>query len=152
MKVAKQVARYALVSSIIAIGMGYASAFLAGGAPGWAPWLLALGIPVASVAIMVMGAVREGGKLGSLVIPFVMVLVLLASGFCLALALPATESSESRLVLGLPLRAAIIIYGVGLIPVVVLPFAYALTFETQTLSREDVERVRQLGAAYRKKS
>jgi hypothetical protein len=30
-------------------------------------------------------------------------------------------------------------------PVVVLPVAYALTFGTQTLSAEDVERVRQMG-------
>ena len=36
------------------------------------------------------------------------------------------------------------IYGVGLLPIVVLPIAYALTFETQTLSAEDVERVRAL--------
>jgi len=44
----------------------------------------------------------------------------------------------------LPARAAIVIYGVGLLPIVVLPIAYALTFETQTLSAEDVERVRAL--------
>jgi hypothetical protein len=37
-----------------------------------------------------------------------------------------------------------VIYGVGLLPIFVLPIAYALTFETQTLSAEDVERVRML--------
>jgi len=30
-------------------------------------------------------------------------------------------------------------------PIVVLPVAYALTFETQTLNSEDVERVKELG-------
>jgi hypothetical protein len=49
--------------------------------------------------------------------------------------------------MGLPARAAIVIYGVGLLPIVVLPIAYALTFETQTLSAEDVERVRVLARA-----
>ena len=47
----------------------------------------------------------------------------------------------------MPARAAIVIYGVGLLPIIVLPVAYALTFETQTLSAGDVERVRALGAA-----
>ncbi len=65
-------------------------------------------------------------------------------GFGAALALPATEGPLSTLWLGLPARAAIVIYGVGLLPIVVLPIAYALTFETQTLSAEDVERVRAL--------
>jgi hypothetical protein len=50
----------------------------------------------------------------------------------------------SRLWLGLPERAAIVIYGIGLLPIIVLPVAYALTFEAQTLSGEDVERVREL--------
>jgi hypothetical protein len=38
-----------------------------------------------------------------------------------------------------------VIYGVGLLPIIVLPVAYALTFETQTLNAEDVELVRALG-------
>ena len=45
-----------------------------------------------------------------------------------------------------------VIYGIGLLPIVVLPIAYALTFETQTLSAEDVERVRELGRAYKARS
>jgi hypothetical protein len=32
-----------------------------------------------------------------------------------------------------------------LLPIVVLPIAYAVTFETQTLDAEDVEKVRALG-------
>ncbi|HZE09938.1 MAG TPA: hypothetical protein VE110_14405, partial [Gemmatimonadaceae bacterium] len=61
------------------------------------------------------------------------------------LALPATESAQSHLWLGLPIRAALVIYGIGLLPIVVLPVAYALTFESQTLTAQDVERVRELG-------
>jgi hypothetical protein len=30
-------------------------------------------------------------------------------------------------------------------PIIILPVAYALTFETQTLTAEDLERVRELG-------
>lgn len=141
----KRIARLAIMLATCAIAVGYASAFLPGGAPSWAPWLLALGIPGALGGIMVLGAARERGGVGRLAIPFAFVIVTLTIGFGLALALPANEGPESTLWLGLPARAAIVVYGIGLMPVVVLPVAYALTFETQTLAAEDVERVRQLG-------
>lgn len=111
----------------------------------WAPWLLALGIPSALGGVMLLGAVRERGGVGRLAIPFAIAMVMLAVGFCLALGLPANEGPESSLLLGLPLRAAIVVYGIGLMPIIVLPVAYALTFETQTLNSEDVERVKELG-------
>jgi hypothetical protein len=133
-----------LFASVLAIGVGYAAAFSRGGTPPWAPWLLAVGIPIALGAIMVLGAARGQRGIGPLKIPFAFVVATLAIGFGAALALPGSEGPLSRLWLGLPLRAAIIIYGVGLLPIVVLPIAYALTFETQTLSAEDVERVRAL--------
>ena len=89
-------------------------------------------------------AARGDRGVGPLKIPFAFVVAILAVGFCLALILPATESPTSELWLGLPARAAIIIYGIGLLPTIVLPVAYALTFESQTLSADDIERVRSL--------
>jgi hypothetical protein len=134
----------ALFIGIAAIAAGYAAAFTPSGTPSWAPWLLALGIPIALGAIMILGAARGRRGIGPLKIPFAFVVVMLVIGFGAALALRATEGPLSELWLGLPARAAIVIYGVGLLPIVVLPIAYALTFETQTLSAEDVERVRAL--------
>jgi hypothetical protein len=134
----------ALFIGIAAIAAGYAAAFTPSGTPSWAPWLLALGIPIALGAIMVLGAARGRRGIGPLKVPFAFVVVMLVIGFGAALALPATEGPLSELWLGLPARAAIVIYGVGLLPIVVLPIAYALTFETQTLSAEDVEKVRAL--------
>jgi prepilin signal peptidase PulO-like enzyme (type II secretory pathway) len=133
-----------LFVAIAAIAAGYVAAFRRAGTPQWAPWCLAVGVPVALGAIMVLGAARGRRGVGRLKIPFAFVVVTLAIGFGAALALPATEGPLSRLWLGLPLRAAIVIYGVGLLPIFVLPIAYALTFDTQTLSAEDVERVRAL--------
>jgi hypothetical protein len=148
--ITRRIARLGLTAASVAIAVGYASAFKAGGAPAWAPWLLAFGIPIALVSVMVMGAARDTSGIKKLALPFLFVGVLLTLGFCLALALPANESAGSSLLLGLPLRAAIVIYGVGLIPIVVLPVAYALTFETQTLNQEDLDKVRLLGAAYKR--
>jgi len=145
----KRIARVVLTLAMCAIAVGYASAFMKGGAPVWGPWLLALGIPAALGGIMVLGAARERGGVGRLAIPFAFVIATLVIGFSLALALPANEGPDSNLWLGLPARAAIVVYGIGLMPVVVLPVAYALTFETQTLNADDIERVRRAGAAWR---
>ena len=142
----RKAAIVALFLSIVAIAVAYASAFGKTGTPAWSPWVVAVAIPVAIVAIMILGAARGEG-IGKLKIPFVFVAVNLVVGFVAALALPASESATSKLLLGLPLRAAIVIYGVGLLPIFVLPVAYALTFESQTLNAADVERVRRLGQA-----
>lgn len=141
----KRIARLVIILATCAIAIAYGSAFMPKGAPVWAPWLLALGIPSALGGVMMLGAVRERGGMGRLAIPFAIAIVTLTVGFCLALGLPANEGPGSSLLLGLPLRAAIVIYGIGLMPIIVLPVAYALTFETQTLSSEDVERVKELG-------
>jgi prepilin signal peptidase PulO-like enzyme (type II secretory pathway) len=141
----KRAALVALFIGIAAIATGYAAAFNPRGTPAWAPWLLAIGIPVALVAVMILGAARGRRGIGTLKIPFAFVALVLVIGFGAALALPATEGPLSTLWLGLPARAAIVIYGVGLLPIIVLPVAYALTFETQTLNAEDVALVRALG-------
>jgi hypothetical protein len=93
---------------------------------------------------MVLGAARGRKGIGALKLPFLFVFVVLASGFCLALGLPAVEAKGATLLLGLPVRAAIVIYGIGLLPIVVLPVAYAITFDTQTLSEDDIAQVREM--------
>jgi hypothetical protein len=143
----RTIAVSALVVATLMIAAAYASALLRAGGPApWAPWMFALGVPLAIVAIMVLGAARgRRGGVGRLIAPMTFVGLALAIGFGLALALPANEGPTSTLVLGLPLRAAVILYGIGLMPIVVLPVAYAFTFETQTLNAADIERVRQAG-------
>jgi hypothetical protein len=142
----RRAARVTLILAICAIAGGYAAAFTPGGAPGWAPWLLAVGIPAALGGIMALGAARGSAGIGKLKFPFAFVFVVLTAGFCLALGLPSNEGIQSTLWLGLPARAAIVIYGIGLLPIIVLPVAYALTFDTQTLSQSDIDRVRELAA------
>jgi hypothetical protein len=44
--------------------------------------------------------------------------------------------------LGLPRRAAILVYGIGLLPALVLPICYALGFESAVLSGADLEKLR----------
>lgn len=126
--------------STLAIGAAYLSAFATGGAPVWAGWLFAGGVTGALVATLALGAMRPDGGLGRLIWPFVLMTVLLGAGFAAVFALPDSGAAEP-LLLGLPRRAAIVLYGIGLLPTLVLPVAYALTFADQTLRPEDLERV-----------
>lgn len=141
----RRFARFAIVLGTCAIALGYAAAFISGGPPVWAAWLLALGIPASIGGMLLLGAARGAGGVGRLWIPIAFVVVTLAAGFGFALALPADESAGSTLWLGLPVRAAIVIYGIGLMPAIILPVAYARTFEEHTLSEADVARVIAMG-------
>jgi len=127
---------------MVAIAVAYGSAFLPGGAPAWAPWALMLGMSTTMVAMMVMGSARNG-RIGKLAIPFGFVFLVLVGGFGFALAYPGTDAVNPELWLGLPPRAAVILYVIGFGPLLVMPLAYALTFDQQTLRPEDLERVRQ---------
>lgn len=138
---AKRVALVAFFLSTLAIAVAYGSAFLPGGAPPWAAWLLAFGTAAVLVAAMMLGAVRNG-RIGRLALPFAAVFALLAGGFGLLLALPATDPADPALWFGLPPRAAILLYGIGLLPMFVVPVAYAVTFDEMTLSDGDLERIR----------
>jgi hypothetical protein len=144
----KRAALGAVFLSVASIGAAYASAFFPGGAPGWAPWVMAVGIALLMVATMALGAAREG-RLGRLTLPFAFVFLVLTVGFGVVLALPAADPLDPELWLGLPPRAAVVLYGVGLLPLLAVPLAYALTFDEMTLSDEDLARVRAAAARLR---
>lgn len=131
----------AVIASTVAIAAAYISAFIPGGAQ-WGAWLMVFGLATMVVSLMALGATRRGGGLGRLRLPLVFTFVVIVAGFGAALMLPADEGPGTALVLGLPLRAALVLYGIGLLPMLVLPLVYALTFDDMTLSEEDLARVR----------
>ena len=131
-----------MMAGTLAVAAAYASAFATGGPPAWAPWAMVTGIALSCVGFMALGAARPGRGLGPLLLPLGFTFVVLVAGFGAVLALPAGDDAAGRLWAGLPLRAALVLYGVGLLPVVALPLAYALTFRRTTLDAADVERIR----------
>jgi hypothetical protein len=133
----------------VAITLAYASAFLPGGTPAWGPWLFVFGTATIMLAMIVLGAARVRGGVGGLVVPLVGVYVLLLVGFGAVLRMPADGGADTALWLGLPPRAAIVLYGIGLLPLFVLPVAYALTFESLTMRSEDLARIEAAKAARR---
>ena len=131
-----------VVLGTLAVAAAYGSAFLPGGTPRWAPWSMVAGVALTCVGSMALGAARPGRRLGPMVWALAFAFVVLIGCFGAALVLPAGEGPGARLLLGLPLRAALVIYGVGWLPALVLPAVYARTFDRQTLDQTDLERIR----------
>jgi hypothetical protein len=135
----------ALLAGTLAIAAAYASAFLPGDPPGWAAWALAIGSAMVMISAAAMGAARADRGLGRLKLPLALAFLVVAGGFALVLSMPGPDSG---LVLGLPTRAAIVLLGIGLLPLLVLPLSYALTFEDMTLNDADLQRVREAARAW----
>lgn len=137
-----------LVVSCCLVALSYAAVF-AGARGGWAPWTLAIGANGVIMSLMAIGAVRRDTLPRSLVWTFVGLFLFCAGCFVAALVLPVAEGANGPLLFGLPLRTAIVLYGIGVVPIFILPFAYALTFEASTLSEADLIRVRAASAVVR---
>lgn len=138
-----------LASSCGLVALAYAVLFVSANPPVWAPISLAVGANGVIMTLMAIGAVRHDTMPRSLGWTFIGLFVLCAGAFVVALLLPAQEGVTGPLLLGLPLRTAIVLYGVGVVPIAVLPLAYALTFESSTLSEDDLVRVRAAQASMR---
>jgi hypothetical protein len=131
-----------VVLGTVLVGLGYLSAFLPGGAARAGAWLLLFGIALLVTGLIALGAARRG-RLGlPLLAGLAFTFVVLVGCFGAALLLPANEHAGSRLLGGLPLRAALVLYGVGFLPALVLPWLYASTFATMTLDQADIDRIR----------
>lgn len=139
----------ALLAGTLAIAAAYASAFLPGDPPAWAPWSLALGTATVMVSAAALGAVRADRGLGRLKLPFALAFLIVAGGFALVLSMPGADPANPTLFLGLPPRAAVVLLGIGLLPLLVMPVAYALTFDDMTLGEDDLARVREAARALR---
>jgi hypothetical protein len=136
-----------LLGGLLAIVAAYASVLLPRDGASWGSWAMAIGTSLVLVAFMLLGLAKAGRALGLLwlVLGFTVLVCVMAFGAALLL----SPAGDTVLFGGLPRRAAIVLYGVGLLPLVVLPVAYALTFDRVTLSEADLARVRAATASER---
>jgi hypothetical protein len=130
----------AVVFFLAIIAAGYAGSFA--GAQ-WAPWCLAIGTCGALMSMMALGSIRRGKIAPALRWVFPGMFLFCAGCFCVALALPADEGAGGRLLFGFPLRSTIVLLGVAVVPILVFPLAWALTFDSSMLSDADLERLRE---------
>lgn len=145
---ARRNALLALLAGTLSIAAAYASAFLPGDPPAWAAWALGMGSAAVMVSAAAMGAARADRGLGPLKLPLAVTFVIVAGGFAIVLSMPPADPANPTLFLGLPARAAVVLLGIGLLPLLVLPLSYALTFEDMTLNEADLRRVREAARAW----
>jgi hypothetical protein len=130
-----------LLASTAGIAVAYIACFA-----GYADRTATIALMVVSVATMLIAAMMLGalrnGQLGRLALPFAAVWVILVAGFIIAALLPPETAITPHLILGVPRRAAIILYGIGLLPLIGMPIAYAVTFEDSTLADDDLTSLR----------
>lgn len=131
-----------ILAAAVLIGLGYALAFGGAGGARLGAWALVLGNALLAPAVMALGAPLRGpkGRVVRAALWATGAIILVA--FAGALTLPADESATSRLFLGFPRRAAIVIYGAGVLPLVALPVLFAWSFDARDFDPENVDRIR----------
>jgi hypothetical protein len=124
----------ALMASLTLVGLGYLSAFIPATPPMWGAWALLVGSVAALLAVSLLGA-GESPEARRLLLPLGVVFVLLVGGVGSGFLLPDAGAGD-RLIGGLPLPAALLLYGAGLLPLLVVPLVYAWTFPGTGLGQE----------------
>jgi hypothetical protein len=107
--------------------------------------LFSLLVVLFPVVLMVVGAAR-GGRLGPTGAPL-WCLALLLVGCGLGMLLLRGHAADGPWLGGLPLAAALQIYGLWLAPLGLVALAYALTFESFALRESDLENLRRMSSA-----
>jgi hypothetical protein len=120
-----------LSAGTAAVAAAYLALLLGAPAGGWPPWLLAPGASAVLAGLAAIGAAREP-RPRRLAVALAVAFAAVPLGLALGLLLPA-PTADAPLLLGLPRATTLLLLCTGLIPLLLLPIAYALTFETEIL-------------------
>lgn len=127
--------RGAAIGTVL-VGVAYLGAWRAGGAPSWCAWTMIVGVALLLSGSLALGATRRGRLSVAARVAALFLFLWLVGCFGAALALP---DDRATLWLGLPVRTAIVLVGVGLVPLAVLPILFARDFATD--GEDDAERL-----------
>jgi hypothetical protein len=136
--VPKRLAVPCFIVAIALVAIGYATAFAT--APlisRFGEWCMVFGVAGSAVAALGFFEPRDASRRGVFRAALVLTFVALVAGLGLPLALPRGTAATEGLLLGLPFRAAIVVYVAGMLPLVVLPIAYAYAFELGPAARRE---------------
>lgn len=124
-----------LVTGLLAIAAAYL--LLGAAVAGLLPSLLMIyGVGATLAGPLLLASPRRRPR-SALVLAAVTVFLVVIVGFVLVLFSPDDQATEAT-VLGLPLRAAIVLLGIGLVPALVLPWAYARAVSRDKLDPESI--------------
>ena len=130
-----------VLCGVIAIALAYTAAFFPV-ARTVAPWLMVAGIVLLLCSLVLLGTRRQGrSRPRALRLGLSLLAIVLLGGFGAALLLPP-EGPGAPLVLGLPRRAALLVYGIGILPALFLPLIYALSFGAAVLTESELRELR----------
>lgn len=115
------------VASMLAIG-AYLTAFRTDGAPLWAAIVLAVATALLLASFVALG-VGNRSRRGPVLAALFTILFAVGGGIAAALLIGAPEGPDASLFGGLPAGAAMVLYGVGLVPALIVPLLYAAGFE-----------------------
>ena len=104
-------------------------------------WLAMIGIAASMSGTLVIGALRNDRLSRPAALAAMVLLIVPLLAFGAALVLPA-ETATGPLLLGLPRRAALVLFGVGVLPLCILPFAYASDANNAPLDAEALAALR----------
>lgn len=121
-----------LLASMLAMLVAFAAAFaasLVGAAtPRWASAVMA-GATGMCLAAFIGVALGERARDGRIVAVLAFVGLGVGGALTALLWVPETTGPEDALWGGLPLGAALLVYGIGLLPMLIVPVVYAWTFD-----------------------
>lgn len=128
---------------LLLVALGYVSALpwvqgVVSFAATGGPWCLLVGSMLSLVAIALLGAARNGRVPPILLAPLGLTFVLVTGGVGAAL-LTAPPVPGDPLWGGLPAGAAFVVYGAGLLPLFVIPLAYAWSFPHLGFESEELD-------------
>ena len=112
---------------------------------GGRPAELAFAVLAAAVPalLMVVGAADRQGTLGRIALPIVALLLVLEAGL-LGLIVLADGLVSGPWLAGVPAALVVQVLGLCLVPLLVIAFGYALTFDRFGVGDDDLERLRRL--------
>jgi len=116
-----------LATASLLLVLGYSATFWPGGVPMWVSVMFAVATVAQLMAFCVLGAVTREGRLGAAAWGVLTMGLLVGGALVYAIVAPDLGADEP-LLLGLPRRAAVILYGVGVGPLAVLAMGFVKHF------------------------
>lgn len=129
-----------LLLGLLLVAAAYAGQFTGHASSRYPAASLALGASIVLASLLALAARRPGGTPRALRVTVRLAFVATLGGLGYALIAPA-PTAGGPLLLGLPRVTAVMLLVTGLVPLVVLPIAYARAFDRDVLGEGDVERI-----------
>lgn len=123
----RSVAVACIAAASLLLLLGYSAAWWPGGVPTWVAVAFAVATVLQLGGFTALGAVARTGRLGHAAWGIAGMMLLVGGALVYAIVAPDLGAQEP-LVLGLPRRAAVIIVGVGILPLVALAWAFVRHF------------------------